>query len=145
MLTVMLHMLCIMQKTANIKGGMQKRVMYLSNSHTYCVYSYSGWCNFLQNDETKIMVWVRFENLIFKELKEFNMAKVRINCKFSINNCWDFTPHNKDMTVRNVVVEGCGTLDHLRFFNVHRNLSARASSVSASLKHCCGGSDLILR
>lgn len=52
------------------------------------------------------------------------------------NNCCGFTSRNHDMIMRNTVVEGSGSLDHLVFFNVRLNLSTLVSTTSPPSK--CG-------
>uniref|UniRef100_A0A224YR07 Uncharacterized protein n=1 Tax=Rhipicephalus zambeziensis TaxID=60191 RepID=A0A224YR07_9ACAR len=65
------------------------------------------------------------------------MNAIATNCNVirsnNNNNIWGLTSQNHDMIMRDAVVEGSGNFDHLGFFNVHLNLSTRASDIFASL------------
>ena len=45
---------------------------------------------------------------------------------------------NNDMIMRDAVVEGFRNFDHLVFFNMHLNISTRASSIFASIENARG-------
>lgn len=46
------------------------------------------------------------------------------------NNCWDTVCQNNDVVMRHAVLEGCTSFDHPVLFNMHRNISTRASGIS---------------
>ena len=58
------------------------------------------------------------------------------------NNIWGLTSLNHDMIMRDGVVESSGNFDHLGFFNVHLNLSTRASNIFASIKNAAAAAGI---
>ena len=46
------------------------------------------------------------------------------------------------MIMRDAVVEGSGNFDHLGFFNVHLNLSTRASNIFASTENAAAAAGI---
>ena len=58
------------------------------------------------------------------------------------NNIRGLTSQNHDMIMRDAVVEGSENFDHLMFFNVHLNLSTRASDIFASIENAAAAAGI---